>query len=237
MQTALQPDDHIKKDVFDRLYWDARITDFSNIDVGVSGGKVILEGSVQTFQARRYAERDAMGVKGVKSVDNRLAIKYSGGLRVPSDLDVARNIENIIRWNSVIAPEKMRISVNGGFVTLEGIVHSYYQKFRAEELTSDVIGVTRIENRLAVVPLVSYWDEYIAERIVTSLSNRLGRDVSTLTVMVKEGAVTLTGTLPDRITGDAIENILRHMRGIVAYHNLCAVGAAPKRSSEPAGMK
>ena len=240
VQTALPITEQVRKNVFDRFYWDARLLDFANIDVEVepfsaekgtsrgrgmpdAGVKVTLKGSVRTAQSRGYAEDDVRSVPGVKSVDNRLAVKPSDNLVIPSDRDLELNVKNIIRWNSGIDSSRISVSVSGGFITLEGTVCSYYQKFRAQELAADVIGVTRIDNRLTVVPRDSRADEEIARNIIGTLKDVLGLDAGSLTVMVDKGTVTLTGTVPDEIAYAGAENAVRRTRWVVDLHNLMSI--------------
>jgi osmotically-inducible protein OsmY len=220
VKTALQPVDEIRKNVYDQMYWDSRV-DYSNINVEVSvpDGKITLTGSVPNQTARRHAEAAALRAEGAEKVDNQLHIKYNDNVPVPSDLDVERNVRDIIRWNSGIDASLIGVTVNAGYVTLEGTVCSYYQKYRAEELAADVIGVLRIDNRVTVVPTQSYYDEEIAKSIIGNLKNQLGADADSLTVMVREGIVTITGFVPDRLADLATENIVRHTRGVIDIHD------------------
>jgi osmotically-inducible protein OsmY len=228
VKTALQPVDEIRKNVYDQMYWDSRV-DYSNInvEVSVSDVKVTLTGSVPNQAARRHAEAAALSAPGVRKVDNQLHIKYNDNIPVPSDLDVERKVRDIIRWNSGIDASRIGVAVNAGYVTLEGTVCTYYQKYRAEELAADVIGVMKIDNRVTVVPTESYYDEEIAKNIIGNLKNLLGADAGSLTVMAREGIVTLTGFVPDRLAFMAAENIVRHTRGVVDIHNHLVIAGEP----------
>lgn len=66
-------DDRIKEDVNDRLT-DYAYLDASNIDVDVTGGEVVLTGTVESRYAKRTAEDIADDVSGVKNVENRLRV-------------------------------------------------------------------------------------------------------------------------------------------------------------------
>lgn len=67
-------DDRIKEDINDRLT-DYAYLDASDIDVEVSGGEVILTGTVESRYAKRMAEDIADNASGVTHVENRLRIK------------------------------------------------------------------------------------------------------------------------------------------------------------------
>jgi osmotically-inducible protein OsmY len=70
-------DDRIKEDVNDRLT-DYAYLDASNIDVDVTGGEVVLTGTVESRYAKRMAEDIAEDVSGVRNVENRLRISGNG---------------------------------------------------------------------------------------------------------------------------------------------------------------
>ena len=67
-------DDRIKEDVNDRLTDHAYI-DASEIEVSVSGGDVVLTGTVESRYDKRMAEDLAEDVSGVKNVENRLRVE------------------------------------------------------------------------------------------------------------------------------------------------------------------
>lgn len=53
--------------------------DASDITVTVSGGEVMLEGQVESRQAKRAAEDCAEGCSGVKHVQNNLRVRDKSG--------------------------------------------------------------------------------------------------------------------------------------------------------------
>jgi osmotically-inducible protein OsmY len=223
VKTALQPADQIRKTILDRFYWDSRVDDFSNVDIEVQNEKVTLVGSVPTHASRRFAEIDALSVPGVRTVNNQLHVKFNDNIKIPSDLEVESNIHSILKWNSSIDDSRMKVTVNAGYVILEGTVPSYYQKTRAQELAADVIGVAKLDNRLGVTPGCALADEEIATSAVDMIKKILGADADHLTVMVKKGIITLSGSVPDMIAYHAISNIARHHKGVVDVHNLLTV--------------
>jgi len=66
-------DERIKEDINDDLT-DSWSLDASNIEVEVSGGDVILTGTVDSRYEKRLAEDIAEDVSGVKNVENRLRV-------------------------------------------------------------------------------------------------------------------------------------------------------------------
>jgi osmotically-inducible protein OsmY len=68
-------DERILEDVCDLMMLDPDL-DASDIEVLVSNGEVILEGSVESRWAKRLAEDIAFSVSGVRDVQNRLRVSY-----------------------------------------------------------------------------------------------------------------------------------------------------------------
>jgi hypothetical protein len=73
-----RPPESIRNDVCERLTRHGRL-DASRIRVLVERGEVILEGRVDSRQAKRMAEDTAESVTGVRDVQNRLRIDYDAG--------------------------------------------------------------------------------------------------------------------------------------------------------------
>jgi osmotically-inducible protein OsmY len=183
----------IKKQVVDQLYWDSRV-DASNIEVEVEGGEVVLTGDVLSYSARQAATSTVWSIDGVTAVDNRLSVEYPSTIEFPSDAEVRSNIESILLWNTEIDSSEIAISVQDHIVNLEGTVDSYWKKVRAADL-ADVTGVFEVVNKLAVVPTEDYVDEDIAGDVTDALDRNLHVNVDDVTVKVKDGEVTLTGTV------------------------------------------
>jgi osmotically-inducible protein OsmY len=75
-------DDRIQDDVAERLAWDPSV-DASDVEVTVTEGDVMLQGSVDTRAQRRRAEDLAWSVDGVHDVQNRLRVR-AGELERPA---------------------------------------------------------------------------------------------------------------------------------------------------------
>lgn len=75
-------DDRIQDDVAERLARDPSV-DASDVEVTVTEGDVMLQGSVDTRAQRRRAEDLAWSVDGVHDVQNRLRVR-AGELERPA---------------------------------------------------------------------------------------------------------------------------------------------------------
>ena len=155
-------DEQIKKRVSDELFWDSRIDD-SKINVDVQNGVAILKGEVPSCSQMFDAENDAWNIPGVIEVNNELMVVLS---ETPIDDEILNTIENLLAWIPYIDSSKINISVDGGLVTLEGSVDTYWKKIRIEDIIFDIKGVNRISNKLSIVPTKDFIDEQIANNII-----------------------------------------------------------------------
>lgn len=210
-------DETIKKNVSDQLYWDTRV-DASDVEVSVDSGVVTLTGQTPSYYAKQSAEDTALMVSGVISVVNKLDVKYPTSVTYPSDVDIQSNIESQLLWSTEIDSTKIEIEVQDNFVTLKGTVDEYWKKYRAETL-ADVTGVFGITNEIAVVPTETVVDEDIAEDVTAALERNVNVNVDDVTVKVKNGKVTLTGTVPSWIAFNSAENSAFYTLGVVEVEN------------------
>jgi osmotically-inducible protein OsmY len=210
----MTPDEQIKKQVVEKLYWDDRVN-AADVRVWSDGGKVVLSGSVPSYQCLKAAEHDAWSVPGVKMVENRLTILYPAEEQMPTAEEVRAGIERKLQWSRDIDPTTMEVSVTAGVATLKGTVDSYWKKDKAEILAYDVIGVTLVENKLAVVPSRAVIDEAIGES-VTAAIDRIGAiDINALDIKVENRTVTLSGTVPHYGALQAARDAAIHTLGVV----------------------
>ena len=65
-------------------------------------------------------------------------------------MDVGAEVANALHWNPAIPPHRVIAEVDGGLVTLHGIVDRAYQKSYAEAIVLRVPGVTGVRNEIAI---------------------------------------------------------------------------------------
>lgn len=211
-------DEKIKKDIVDHLYWDNRV-DAAGIKVEVSDGRAVLSGSVQSLSAAMAAEEDSYAVDGVVFVENRLSVAPPSSDDIPTDRELEKNIEMVLKWNADLEVPEVRVSVVEGCVVLEGTVDSYWKKVRVEELVSPLKGVVEVANKLAVVPTEKVSDMLLAERIVAGLDRNLLVNVRNVLVEVENGRVRLSGIIPNRPAFEAARDTAIRTAGVTEIRN------------------
>lgn len=188
-------DEQIKQKIVDRMASDSRV-DASDVKVMVDNGQVTLTGTVPTFTNKSVATDISWNVMGVIKVDNLLNVKFPTAFTIPTDSQIKSSIDQLLKWNADVDQDKVSVSVDGGVVTLEGSLPSYWQKIKAEEDASRASGVIDVINKLAVVPSQKVSDEIVGERVMDRIEQSNPLYVDRVTARVNAGKVTLSGSLP-----------------------------------------
>jgi osmotically-inducible protein OsmY len=213
-------DEKVKKDVIEQLYWDGRV-DASGIQVIVIDGHATLKGVVPTYASRKAAVNDTWIVPGVESVTDHLLVRYT--VETPPDEELARSARSMLIWSPDIASDSIQVTVNAGLVTLEGTTDAYWKRTLAEDLIANIGGVLAIRNMIVVVPAGRLDDEEIAGEVLDALDRNDRVDAGDLSVKVENGVVTVTGSVPDRVTRREVSEIAGRTGGVVELHNELAV--------------
>ncbi|HEX6913406.1 MAG TPA: BON domain-containing protein [Longimicrobium sp.] len=111
---------------------------------------------------------------------------------------------------------------NGGVVTLTGHVGSYADKMAAEKAAKRVAGVNALANDLKVTLFAGTQrdDTDIAEAAVSALKWNTWLPTDAVKVVVKDGWITLEGTLDWQYQKDTARKAVEHLRGVKGVTNL-----------------
>jgi osmotically-inducible protein OsmY len=116
--------------------------DHPAIGVHVHHQVVRLTGAVNSIEQRAAARRAAQAVVGVRAVIDELE------LPPPPTAGLTR--ERVLQSVGPGSVKAVDIHVDGRVATLEGRVHSWYDRRAVERATRSVPGMARVDNRLVV---------------------------------------------------------------------------------------
>ena len=188
MQT--RSDNLIRDDVLFELKWDPKIGPGSDIAVGVKDGVVTLSGFVRSYWDKDAAEKAAKRVFGVRGVANDIEVKPS---TVRTDPEIAREAIQELESHVSIPNDKIKVTVEKGWVTLEGTVDWQYQKSLAESAIQKLRGVVGITNNIAVKPKVT--PNEVKAKIEEALRRSAELDARRIRVEIEGGTVKLYGNV------------------------------------------
>jgi osmotically-inducible protein OsmY len=116
-----------------------------DIEVAVKDGAVTLHGLVEIAAQRERAERIALGVPGVASVENRLRV----WLTASAD-DVAERVTDAIGRDAVVGRDSITVRVTGNDVVLSGLAMSVAHRDAAVAAARIAPGVARVHDQITV---------------------------------------------------------------------------------------
>ena len=125
MRTA---NERLQSEVLDELRWDSHV-DVSAIGVAVADGVVSLFGDVPSWEMKTSAVDAAGRVAGVRTIADRLVVKYAASLR-RTDTDLAHDVADVLR--DAQCTTTIRAHIEDGEVRLEGFVDWPFQRENAE---------------------------------------------------------------------------------------------------------
>jgi osmotically-inducible protein OsmY len=141
-------DDEIAERAVQILSWDVGVP-HEHIHVKVEHGVVTLTGDVTHYFQRAAAESAVRRLGGTRGVINLIRVVPAASQ--PTDPDVVREkIENALRRNAEVEASHIRVTADGGTVTLRGHVRTWLERSEAANAAWRAPGVTEVQNELKV---------------------------------------------------------------------------------------
>ena len=188
----MKTDFQLQRDVLDELKFEPSIGN-AEIGVAVKEGVVTLTGLVNSYAEKYSAERTAERVNGVRAVADDLEVKLPGSHQ-RTDTELAHAVANALRWDIQVPDDRIKATVDAGWVELDGEVEWQYQKWAADAAVRNLTGVKGVSNVIKVKPKkVSTYE--VSQKIKDSLRRHAETDADKITIEAKDGQVTLRGTV------------------------------------------
>jgi osmotically-inducible protein OsmY len=198
--TAERSTEEIREDILHVLVFDPAV-DAGEVEIDVDGSRVVLRGTVDSWQEKRLASLAVKKVPGIETLENQLTVAKTPRR---DDEDIAAEIEARLVWDVWVEASAVDVSVNSGRVRLEGTVASLAEKQRAAE-NAWVRGVRAVDAEALKVdwlshrryrranPSQTYDDQDVARAVKQAfrLDPRVPADA--IEVHVRKGVATLRG--------------------------------------------
>lgn len=139
-----------------KLLWNSN-TEGLDINVDVENGKVILNGSAQTPEAKALAGRLAANTDGVREVSNLLSVSAADSSAakaqnaaddaadVISDAWITSKVKSSLIYSRNLDGLSITVDTQSGMVNLSGLVLSNAEKQLAVETASNIRGVRGVD--------------------------------------------------------------------------------------------
>jgi len=160
--------------------------------VTANAGVVTLTGHVETYAEKHAAETAARRVKGVNAVAGDIEVRLAFD-RQRSDDDIAAAAIDRLAWDVSVPRDAVKVTVEGGWITLTGQVDWWYQKEAAEQDVRRLFGVVGVSNQTTIRPRINVSN--LGDDITHALNRSWFFDPRTITVTAQDGVVRLSGNV------------------------------------------
>ena len=126
-------------------------------------------------------------------------------------------------WQPEIVSKDISVAVEDGVVTLTGFVHSLFEKEAAERAAKSVYGVQAVAGDIEVKLGTQRSDPEIARDIVHALQMNVSVPDDRIKTSVREGFVTLEGTVDWNFQRDGAAATARNINGVRGLTNTIVV--------------
>ncbi len=202
VQAPSRNDNHLERDIKEALIWNPA-TESMEVSVEAANGIVQLSGTVDSWQERELVEYVAKGIRGVKSINNKIKIEYDTDR---SDYELEQEIQQRLRWDAYVDDGLIEVAVKNNRVTLSGTVGSAAEKSRAVSVAW-VTGVKAVNGENIDVEKWARDERFRKEKFVDKDDKDIHRTVEDaliydrrvnrfdIDVTVDSGIVTLRGVV------------------------------------------
>jgi osmotically-inducible protein OsmY len=143
-----------------------------------------------------------------------------------TDVQLRDAVQRQLEWDPEVDAAGIGVAASGGAVTLTGWIDSYAGKRAAERAAMRVRGVRAVANDIVVRLASNRTDSDIAADVTQAL--RLRQSVpSTVQAAIRDGVVTLTGSVTRLHQKREAEKAVRQIRGVRDVADRMMVTSAP----------
>lgn len=197
------------------------------LEASVDDGVLTISGTVDSFAKKDLAETVAKGVKGVKGIENEIAVDYTTDR---TDFEIQQEVDSRLEYDVRVDDGLIEVTVDEGRVTLSGTVGSLQEKNQAGR-DAWVAGVVSVNlDDLGI----EWWARDTMRRasrdlvrtdaqIRQAVEDALRYDPRVLSfqpeVQVSDNTVTLTGTVDNLAAKQAAEETASNTVGVWRVRN------------------
>jgi len=132
----MKTDRELQRDVLDQLKWEP-VVNANAIGVAVRGGVVTLTGYVDCYAAKSHAEQAVKRVSEVRGLAEEIEVRLPGFSEC-TDEDMARTAADLLDWTASVSKDRVKVTVDNRWATLDGEVDSIREKTAAESVVASV---------------------------------------------------------------------------------------------------
>ena len=216
----MKSDSLLKQDVVAELDWDPAIN-AAHVGVTVEDGVVTLTGHVTSFSQKWAIQKAVRRVAGVKAIALDVEVCIAP-IHQRDDTDIAAAATAALKGHTELPPDTISVTVEKGWITLQGEVDWDYQRRCAERIVRGLHGVVGLCNDIVLRKKAVAAD--VAERIRQALARRVERESRGVKVQVDNNVVTLTGNVHTWQERDAARGAAASAAGVTEVVDELTIG-------------
>jgi hyperosmotically inducible protein len=212
----------------------------NDLKVTVHAGKATLTGNVEEGVSKDLAKQIALGVDGIKDVDNQIVVQpnYTPPVRssersfgeAMDDATITSAVKSKLVWSRYTEGFATDVDTRRGKVTLTGTADSAAAKDLAGRLAMNTRGVTGVDNQLTVVadkPSSTasakasmheagsdMGDTWITAKVKSTFMYSSNVDGGDISVTTDAGVVTLSGKVDSGAERELAIELAKNVRGV-----------------------
>lgn len=218
----------------------------NHLEVSVKDGTATLTGKVEEDVNKELAKEIALGVKGIKHVDNQIQVEsdYVPAARngdrdygdVVNDATITAAVKSKIFWSKLSSSTSTEVETNNGKVTLSGSVADQKTKKSLETLAYNTKGVLSVDNKLMVDNNMKdnnsndqasadaksgnvITDSWITTKVKSTYLYSSNVESSDISVTTEAGVVTLNGKVKSGAEQALAIELAQNIRGVVSVES------------------
>lgn len=207
-----------------------------DLKVTVQKGKAVLTGKVDEKISKELAGEIALGVSGIKDVDNKIIVDANYMPKANSnsfgdkidDANITAAIRSKLQWNKDVDDVGTEVITKSGRVTLNGIAENQNAKNVIYKLAINTRGVKSVTNNLKIENSAvnkeakrkneteshNISDSWITAKVKSSFMYSSNINGSDIDVSTNNGIVTLTGKVNSGIEQSLAVETAQNIRGV-----------------------
>ena len=217
----MKTDSELKKDVLAELAWDPVVPE-AKVGVSVNGGVVTLTGHLDSYSEKIAARRAVERVGEVKATAMEIDV-IPLGVHQRSDTEIAAAVDHALSWNTSVPKDRIKVTVEKGWVTLSGEVDWNFQRRAVERLVRPLKGVVGISDNIGIKATAVPTN--LTNRIQDALVRQAMREAKRIEIATDGGVVTLSGQVHSWAERSAVEGATWSAPGVSRVNNLLTVQA------------
>jgi hyperosmotically inducible periplasmic protein len=212
----------------------------NDLGVSVHDGKATLTGKVEESVNKELAEQIALGVNGIRDVDNQIVIQadYTPPARssersygeVIDDATITSQVKSKLVWSKNTEGLSTNVTTKRGKVSLVGTADSAATKDLAGRLAMNTRGVVSVDNQLVVTsPSVvksstqeageDMSDGWITTKVKSTFMFSSNVDGSEISVNTAKGIVALSGKVDSGAERALAIELAQNVRGVKSVNS------------------